>query len=33
MVADLSAQAVISLDLSEVFPHDSIAEEEGLAGL
>ena len=32
-VADLSAQAVISLDLSEVFPHDAIAAEEGLAGL
>jgi len=32
-VADLSVQAVISLDLSEVFPHDSIAAEESLAGL
>ena len=32
-IADLSAQAVISLDLSKVFPHDAIAAEEGLAGL
>ena len=32
-VADLSSQALISLMLSEVFPHDAIAAEEGLAGL
>jgi len=32
-IADLSAQAVISLDLFEIFPHDAIAAEEGLAGL
>jgi len=32
-VADLSAQALISLELSKVFPHDAIAAEEGLAGL
>jgi 3'(2'), 5'-bisphosphate nucleotidase len=32
-IADLSAQAVISLDLFEIFPHDVIAAEEGLAGL
>jgi 3'(2'), 5'-bisphosphate nucleotidase len=32
-VADLSVQAVISLDLSKAFPHDAIAAEEGLAGL
>ena len=32
-IADLSSQAVISLALSEVFPHDAIAAEEGLAGL
>jgi 3'(2'), 5'-bisphosphate nucleotidase len=32
-VADLSAQALISLDISEGFPHDAIAAEEGLAGL
>ena len=32
-IADLSAQAVISLDLSKVFPQDAIAAEENLAGL
>jgi 3'(2'), 5'-bisphosphate nucleotidase len=32
-IADLSAQAVISLDLFEIFSHDAIAAEEGLAGL
>ena len=32
-VADLSSQAVISLDLFKVFPHDAVAAEESLAGL
>ena len=32
-IADLISQAVISLDLFKVFPHDAVAAEESLAGL